>query len=446
MNAAMVRKDTREGFRAPWLVFWVAFGVRVLYITLAHTYRIKTYDDHLPFGQEMGRIARSVATGLGFSDPFRGHTGPTAWVGPLYPLLVGGVFKLFGVFSAQSAWVIFTINSLFSALTARTIWEIGTRCFNRNVARWSAWIWALYPAAMQYAVRWVWEMSLSAFLFSWVLVVALRMRGCNGDRMGASAGPSDMTTARWALLGVLWGLAGLSNPTLLILLPVCGLWVLSGAPHWRRQLGGVLLAAALFTACLGPWTWRNWEAFHHFVPTRANFGAELYLGNGPGSNGLLMEYDHPMQAPDQMRLYASMGEIAYARMRGNQAWATMRADPGHFVRNTLKRVFFFWGGVPHPENVAPWVEYARSFNFVFTSVCGLMGLALALWRKAPAAGLFAWAFLLLPLVYYCVTVHARFRHPLEPLMVILGVYLFQSAEPRGWRRPAVAVDQSTPET
>jgi hypothetical protein len=75
-----------------------------------------------------------------------------------------------------------------------------------------------------------------------------------------------------------------------------------------------------------------------------------------------------------------------------------------------------------------------------------MGLALALWRKAPAAGLFAWAFLLLPLVYYCVTVHARFRHPLEPLMVILGVYLFQSAEPRGWRRPAVAVDQSTPET
>jgi hypothetical protein len=41
----------------------------------------------------------------------------------------------------------------------------------------------------------------------------------------------------------------------------------------------VLLAALLFTACLAPWTWRNWEAFHHFVPTRGNFGAELYLGN-----------------------------------------------------------------------------------------------------------------------------------------------------------------------
>jgi Dolichyl-phosphate-mannose-protein mannosyltransferase len=406
----------------------VAFAVRVLYLTLAHTYRIRPYDDHMLFGEEMGRIARALATGFGFSDPFRGHTGPTAWVGPLFPLILGGVFKVFGVFTPQSAWVILTINSLFSALTARTTWEIAGRCFNRNVARWSAWIWALYPAAMQYAVRWVWDASLTTFLFSWVLVVALRMRACTGDPPAASPQRPAMTAGRWALLGLLWGLTALSNPALLIFLPACGLWVLTGAHDWRREAGGALLAAVMFSACLAPWTWRNWEAFHHFVPTRGNFGAELYLGNGPGSAGLLMEYDHPIQAPDQLRLYAKMGEIAYARMRGDQAWASMRADPGGFVRNTLKRVFFFWGGVPHPVSATPWVEYARSLNFVFGSVCGLLGLALALWRKAPAAGLLAWAFLLLPLVYYFVAAHARFRHPLEPLMVVLGVYLFQSAE------------------
>ena len=55
-------------------------------------------------------------------------------------------------------------------------------------------------------------------------------------------------------------------------------------------------------------------------------------------------------------------------------------------------------------------------------------IGLALRQKAPAAWLFAWAFLLLPLVYYGVAAHARFRHPLEPLIVVLGVYLFQSAE------------------
>ena len=117
--------------------------------------------------------------------------------------------------------------------------------------------------------------------------------------------------------------------------------------------------------------------------------------------------------------------------------AFIHSDPVLFVGNTLKRVFFFWAGVPHPSSKTEWVEYARNLNFIFGSVCGLLGLALALHRKAPAAGLFAWAFLLLPLVYYAVAAHARFRHPLEPLMVVLGVYLFQSAEltkPEGKRK------------
>jgi 4-amino-4-deoxy-L-arabinose transferase-like glycosyltransferase len=404
-----------QGSRAPWLVVWVAFAVRVLYLTLAHTYRIRAYDDHMLFGEEMGRIARALATGQGFSDPFRGHTGPTAWVGPLFPLLLAGVFRLFGVFTPQSAWVILTLDSLFSALTAGAIWEIAARCFNQKVARWSAWIWALYPAAMQYAVRWVWDTSLTTFLFSWVLVVALRLR-------------SSATLGRWALLGLLWGLTGLSNPALLIFLPACGLWVLAGTPNLKRQAGGVLLATLLFTACLGLWTWRNWNVFHHFVPTRGNFGAELYLGNGPGATGLIMEHDHPIQAPSQLRLYTRLGEISYSGMRGQEAMAFIHSDPMLFVGNTLKRIFYFWAGVPHPSSKTEWVEYARSLNFIFGSVCGLLGLALALYRKAPAAGLFAWAFLLLPLVYYAVAAHARFRHPLEPLMVVLGVYLFQSAE------------------
>jgi 4-amino-4-deoxy-L-arabinose transferase-like glycosyltransferase len=387
----------------------------VLYLTLAHTYRIKAYDDHMLFGEEMGRIARALATGYGFADPFRGHTGPTAWVGPLFPLLLGGVFKVFGVFSPLSAWVILALNSLFSALTTLTIWEIAARCFDQGVARWSAWIWALYPAALQYAVRWIWDTSLTTFLFSLALVIALRLRA------GGKA-------PDWAVFGMIWGLTGLSNAALLIFLPVCGLWAL--APNWKRDFGKATIAAVLFMACFLPWIARNWMAFHQFVPTRGNFGAELYLGNGLGATGLLMEYNHPIQAPDQLRLYSRMGEIAYARMRGANAMAVMRAEPQIFIRNTLRRVFFFWGGVPHPESATAWVEYGRSFNFVFASVCGLMGLALALYRRTPASGLFAAAFLLIPLVYYGVAAHARFRHPLEPLMVILGVYLFQAAESR----------------
>ena len=417
--------------KCPWSIFWVALFVRIAYLTFAHMWHMRPYDDHFAFGYEMGRIARALDTGNGYADPFRGHTGPTAWVPPLYPWILAGDFRLFGVYSALAAWVILAFDSVLNALMVRTTWEIAARCFNRNVALWSAWLWALYPAAMQYAVKWVWEMTLSAFLFSWVLVLALRMRGI-GEGAGVTRAPG---AGEWAGFGLLWGLIALTNPSLCLFMPVSGLWILHGVPGrglWPRQAGRVLLAAAIFMACLAPWTYRNWKVFHQFVPVRANLGVELYLGNGPGATGLLMEYDHPAQAPDQLRLYREMGEIAYAKMRGEMAKGVIRADPGRFALLSLKRTYYFWFSVPHPGDEGFVNEYGRNLNFQFTSIAGLLGLVLALQRYVPAAWLFFWAFLLLPLTYYVVTVHARFRHPLEPLIAILGVYLFQSAE-KSWQ-------------
>ncbi len=275
------------------------------------------------------------------------------------------------------------------------------------------------------------------------------MRGVGGDEHeGASV-------KRWVVFGLLWGLIALNNPSLLLFLPVCGLWIIwgvalktatkSGCPRFAPAFGtnaGSFRSVAITNcrcrasivclACIAPWVYRNWVAFHQFVPMRGNLGAELYLGNGPGAIGLLMEYDHPFQDATQLRLYTQMGEIRYARMRGDMAKAVIRENPKHFLSLCMKRVYYFWFSVPHPGDEGFVAEYGRSLNFQFTSIAGLLGLALALKRHVPGAVLFAWAFLLLPMVYYVVTVHARFRHPLEPLIAILSVYLFQSAE-KSWR-------------
>lgn len=436
-NAASATVPSRY-FQSTWIVFWAAFLVRVLYMTLAHTYHFRTGQDHFPFGYEMGRVARALATGYGYADPFIGHTGPTTWVPPLYPLLLAGVFKVFGVYTLRSAWVILTINSFFSALTTLTTYEIAARCFNRRVAVWSAWIWALYPAAMQYAVRWVWDMTVSTWLLTCILVIALRMRRIGEARNGLSrtnplGAPNisvhdGRTLRRWLIFAVLWGLLGLSNPSLLLFLPACGLWLLHDTQHLRKQFAYASAAALVFILCISPWMIRNALVFHKFIPMRANFGAELYLGNGPGANGFLMEYNHPYEAPDQLRLYKKMGEVAYAQMRGRLARKYIASDPGLFVRNSLKRFYFFWISVPHPQDNAWYVEATRVTNFAFASIAGILGLALSLKRRTPAAWLFLWAFLLIPLIYYFVTVHARFRDPLEPLIAILAVFLFQSAE------------------
>lgn len=425
-------------FRSTWAVFWAAFLVRVLYMTLAHTYHFRTDGDHFQFGWEMGRVARALATGFGYADPFIGHTGPTTWVPPLYPLLLAGVFKFFGIYTLRSAWVILTFNSFVSALTAMTTYEIAARCFNRRVAVWSAWIWALYPAAMQYAVRWVWEMTLSTWLLTVIFVLALRMRRigeipADTTEVDFCSRDDGRTLRRWLIFGLLWGLLGLSNPSLLLFLPACGLWVLHGTRHLRRQAGFASMSAIVFIICVSPWMVRNALVFHKFIPMRANFGAELYLGNGPGAMGFLMEYNHPYEAQDQLGLYKQMGEVAYAQMRGQLAKKYIASHPGLFLRNSLKRLYFFWISVPHPTGGKWYIEPFRVANFAFASIAGLFGLGLALKRRIPSAWLFAWAFLLIPLIYYFVTVHARFRDPLEPMIAILAVYLFQSVE-RRWPR------------
>ena len=161
-----------ETFKAAWLkirdsFFWmvlIAFVLRFAYILLAHTYRFKTVDDNFSFGFEMGRIGRALATGQGFSNPFNGVTGPTAWESPLYPFLIAAIFKLFGVYSSASAIILLTINSFFSALTCTPIFLIAKRCFDERIARWTSWLWALLPSLMFWCTRWIWETSLAALL------------------------------------------------------------------------------------------------------------------------------------------------------------------------------------------------------------------------------------------------------------------------------------------
>src|SRR2546430_17621860 len=120
--------QTRSSWRhSIWFVVLIAFLLRLAVITIGHTYRITPRRDHFQYGWEMGRLARSIAIGQGFSFPTDVPSGPSAWAPPLYPDLLAGGFKLFGGYSALSSWVILIFNNLFSALTCLTLCRIGVK-------------------------------------------------------------------------------------------------------------------------------------------------------------------------------------------------------------------------------------------------------------------------------------------------------------------------------
>ncbi len=381
-------------------MFWTGFLIRVLYITIVHTYRIRPEEDHLQFGWEMGRIARALATGFGFADPFTGHSGPTAWSPPLYPLLIAGVFKIFGVYTATSAWVLLAINSIFSAATSSVIYEIAARCFRRTgrgkkIALWSGWLWALYPAAMQFAVRWIWDMCITAFLFSKIIAIALRTRGI-GEDSPIKPEPQHQTTLRWAAFGLLSGLTALLNSTLLLFIPACGLWMLFGALKAKAPLLPMLLRSALacvlILACIAPWIARNYTVFHAFIPMRGNLGAELHQSILEEHQGFPWGATIPVCEPCPVfQQYRQMGEAAYVRREGELAKQEIGTHKRRFVDYSLKRFYFFWVSLPKPAEKGVLIEAVREANYFFLSLASLMGLALALRQRIPGAVLFAWA-------------------------------------------------------
>jgi 4-amino-4-deoxy-L-arabinose transferase-like glycosyltransferase len=408
-----------------WIVI-VAFGVRFGYIIIGHTYRfhssnlifaIQANEKDFDFGFEMGRIGRSLAQGQGFSNPFNENTGPTAWEPPLYPFLIAGVFRLFGVYSRASAILLLSINSIFSALTCIPIFLIARKCFDQRVAVWTSWTWALLPSVIFWCTRWVWETSLAALLLAMIFWLTIEMEDRNGLKP-------------WLQFGLLWGVAALTNTALLSFLPVSGLWAWYGrAKAGKRSLVGVILASAIFVACVAPWLVRNRHTFGQFIFIRSNFGAELRLGNGPGANGTWMDYLHPTKNVFEMRRYQDLGELAYVAERQGEAMAYIREDYARFAGLSLRRFTYYWGGLPKAsEN--PVLGLFRNALFSASSVLALWGLGRALRQHKPGAWLFFWLVLSYPLVYYFVFAHPRYRHPIEPELGILMLVVISEVRAR----------------
>jgi 4-amino-4-deoxy-L-arabinose transferase-like glycosyltransferase len=398
----------------PGWVVAIALILRLAWIVIGHTYRFKSDDDNFGFGWEMGRIAASLASGHGFSNPFGPVTGPTAWEPPLYPYLSAGVFLLFGIYSKASAFVLLALNSVFSALTCIPIFLIARRIFSEKVAVGSAWAWALLPNVMFWCTRAVWETSLSALLLALAFWLALTME----EREGWMP---------WVKFGLLWGVIALNSPSLLSFLPAAGLWAwYHRAQRGKASLAGVVLASVVFFACITPWLVRDYQTFGRFIFIRDNFGAELRLGNGNGADGTLMLYLDPPHDPYAMRQFQSMGEVAYIAMRKQQALAYIRADYSRFVELCLRRVVYFWAGPPK-EAQNWWLGQAKNSLFLASSVLMFWGLGRALRLRLRGAWLFGWLVLLYPAMYYFVYCIPRYRVPIEPEMAILCVFVLTEA-------------------
>jgi 4-amino-4-deoxy-L-arabinose transferase-like glycosyltransferase len=392
------------------LIFIVALALRCAFVVQqAHLIPPEALRV-VPFQNEVGNVADSLAHGHGFCCLFRQPTGPTAWLAPVYPLLVAAIFKLFGSFTVASFYAAALMNSLFSALACVPLFYAGKRIAGLSVAATACWLWAIFPSGIMMPFEWIWDPSLSALLAASLLWATLEIADNPGSR-------------EFTRYGLLWGISLLTNPALGALLPFLAGWI--ALRQFRRRtlrLAPLLLSLAVLLACLLPWTIGNAVQFHRFIPARSNFPYELWSGN----NEIFDEHSRAVNRItryEQVRLYAKLGENAFLEDKWQKATEFIRTHPALYAQLFSRRIVATWLGVE-----SPWQDFLRAeslfvrFILIWNALT-LLGVLVGLLRLFLTRNPFflpvAIFPLVFPLTFYIAHTSLRHRHPCDPVLALL---------------------------
>lgn len=408
----MARSQSLSPRRACLWMLLVAFVVRLTVMALVYPRRLNPARDHWKFAGETGRIARSLAEGQGFSNPFFAPTGPTAWLTPVFPSLLAGVFKIFGVYTKASALAIITLDCLLAALTCIPVFFIARRTFGDPAALWAGWIWAFFPYSIDFSANFIWDTTLATLLMALLFLVVLELEDSPRWRP-------------WFGFGLLAGVAALTNPVTLAPMPFVSLWLLyrfwKRGERWFAPGVAALLAVVIV---LSPWFVRNYRAFHHLVPLRSGFGFELYCGNNADSWHWDPPGYHPSDSQKEWDEYRQLGEVNYMALKKREAEAFIGAHKKLYATQTLRRIVYIWTGFWSLSRRYLREEPFDPPNIFFCTaltVFAFFGLR-RLWRERGAAAAMPYliVFFFFPLVYYLTHPEDYYRRPLDPMMVALA--------------------------
>ncbi|MES2391028.1 MAG: glycosyltransferase family 39 protein [Acidobacteriota bacterium] len=352
-------------------------------------------------GVEMGLLAKSLLAGLGLSSPFGVPTGPTAFIAPGYPILVAGIFRVFGIDSQTSEAVLMLINVAANLITIWLMMHLARRLFNRTAALLAGLFWAISPPLL-WMPSIFWDTSICIALLLGLFTLALNCADRPSRRL-------------WILIGAYSALTALITPALLLVILAVLCW--TAWMTWRTQRLSIALALLTLAIVYSPWPIRNARVFHAFIPLRTTVGFELWMGNRPGATGFLDETIFPMYNQQELALYVQQGEVAYTQNKSDLAKQYILANPGIFLRMTAKRFFRFWSGTGNSSSSVFYLLHA-----LITTLLGWLGLYFFFRDDRRRAILFALPLLLFPFPYYITHAEFRYRLIIDPLLTILAAF------------------------
>jgi hypothetical protein len=389
------------------IIFTTALVVRIVCMVFLHSWDIPSRWD---FGWEIGKLGRSLAEGHGFT--FYGDA-PTAKFPPIYPLLVGGSFAIFGAYSKAAAVILFLFQSICAAFTAIFLAVLGNRFLGRKVGITAGIIWAFYPTSILYSVKFIWYSELVVMLVLLLITIASKPK-------------SFLLFYRVACLGGLSGLIVLTDSTMMIYPVLLLLWIMYACKLTLKEwiFNGVIWFI-VFAVFVSLWGIRNYLVLGTPGILKSNFGLELFFGNNPYSTGggIDKERYQALDALDQEEsdYYRKQSEHAYYGYLQKKALEWIQHNPFKFLKLSAKRVWFFWGKFPS-SGPGPWKRHTwmQLVWYAPVALLALYGIWYCIGRRWDLIPI--WLFLLVyPLPFYITHVQLyRYRYPVEPFLVLLA--------------------------
>jgi len=207
----------------PALICLFALGLRLLYLV---------FTGHDPLTSDASQydvIARNLATGHGFSAVYpQLKVHETAFRPPLYPMLLGAVYWIFGI----SIGLARGLNVVLGVTVVGLTFYVVQRHISRTAAIWAALAVAVMPNLI---ANDTFTLDEPLALVLILLMVHFLLR------------------QRWIWAGVAVGLLTLTRPSAQFLILVLAIWLIFRV-GWKKMLIFAVTAGLVVT----PWVIRNW--------------------------------------------------------------------------------------------------------------------------------------------------------------------------------------------
>lgn len=410
-NGSSTNRQANSRLQIPdYLIFFLALVLRLIHI--GFVYGTPFFSSPILDADVYDQNAWHIAQG-----DWIGHQA--FFQAPLYSYVLAIIYFLFG----HSYLIPRLLQALLGALTAWTIYRLGSRLYDRKIGLIAGIIMAIYGPLIFYCGE-----LLATTLHLFLAVLFLLSLDRLIDR------PSRLG---FLLSGALFALAALTRPNILLFLPFVLLWAFFRLKERRLR---ILLFIAGVALLILPVTLRNWLVSKDFVLISSQGGVNFYMGNNPWATG------HVAWVPGTPKDWWAEGYPATVKIAEERvghplkpsevsafwwkkAWSDMSPRPLNWAGLILLKLHFLLAGheISNTEDIyfqrrfSPLLsilmwERGIAFPFGLLLPLSLLGLAFTFnWRRQSHLILFQSSYALSVILFFVTT---RYRIPIVPIFAI----------------------------